>query len=119
MLLRKHKLQVVAPLVLLLVLCGCKKGPGVIQDEAMKAGRTAESFPAADEDYFHAMDHGQKLTTAEVRGRNNWNVWTGGNDRLWDYLGNNSFGSLDLIAAGTDYRSGRLKRITCITAGYL
>jgi len=97
MLLPKHKLRVAAPLLALIVLWGCKKGPGVIQDEALKAGRTAESFPAADEDYFHAMDRGQKLSTAEVKGRNNWNVWTGGNDRLWDYLGNNSFGSLDLL----------------------
>lgn len=97
MLLGKHKLQLVAPLLAVLALCGCKKGPAVIQDEAMKAGRTAASLPAADEDYFHAMDRGQKLTPAEVKGRNNWNVWTGGNDRLWDYLANNSFGSLDLL----------------------
>src|SRR6476660_9811203 len=97
MLLRKHKLQLVAPLLAFFALCGCKKGSDVIQDEAIKAGRTAASFPAADEDYFHAMDRVQKLTPAEVKGRNNWNVWTGGNDRLWDYLGNNSFGSLDLL----------------------
>ncbi len=97
MLHRKHISKVVACLLALAILCGCKKGPGVIQDEALKVGRTAESFPAADEDYFHAMDRGQKLAPAEVRGRNNWNVWTGGNDRLWDYLGDNSFGSLDLL----------------------
>lgn len=97
MLFRRAKSQFAALLVALLVLCGCRTSPGVIQDEALKAGRTAETFPAADEDYFHDMDRGQKLTAAEIKGRNTWNVWTGGNDRLWDYLANNSFGSLDLL----------------------
>ena len=30
--------------------------PGTVNDEAMRAKRTAPSFPAADEDYFHDMD---------------------------------------------------------------
>lgn len=94
MLLSKSKCQIVALAVALLFLCGCKRA---IKDEALRAGRTAASFPAADEDYFHAMDRGHQLSLAEIRGRNNWNVWTGGNDRLWDYLANNSFGSLDLL----------------------
>src|SRR5262245_39270887 len=36
----------------------CDKGPksGKVLDEAMRANRTAASFPAADEDYFHDMD---------------------------------------------------------------
>src|SRR5246127_4209388 len=55
-----------------------------IIDEARQAGRSAQSFPAADEDYFRAMDGGIPLTPDEVKGRNMWLVWTGGNDRLWD-----------------------------------
>jgi hypothetical protein len=55
-------------------------------DEARKARRPAQSFPAADEDYFHAMDGGIALTPDEVKGRNMWLVWTGGDDRLWDKL---------------------------------
>lgn len=31
------------------------------------------------------------------RGRNNWVVWTAGNDRLWDFMGNNTFGAFDLL----------------------
>src|SRR5262245_64099575 len=31
------------------------------------------------------------------RGRNNWVVWTAGNDTLWDYLANNAFGAFDLL----------------------
>lgn len=46
-------------------------------DEARQAGRTAPSLPPADEDYFHAMDGGIKLSADEVKGRNMWLVWTG------------------------------------------
>lgn len=40
------------------------------KDEAMRANRTADSFPAADEDYFHNMDSAIALTTDEIKGRN-------------------------------------------------
>src|SRR5678810_564265 len=53
--------------------------PGTVKDEAMRAGRTASSFPAADEDYFHDMDGGLALTRDQIQGRNMWLVWTGGN----------------------------------------
>ncbi len=66
-------------------------------DEARQAGRAAQTFPAADEDYFRAMDGGIALTPDEVKGRNMWLVWTGGNDRLWDELTNLTFGSFDLL----------------------
>src|SRR5690349_9923796 len=38
--------------------CGAQGVPGHVLDEAARAKRTAESFPAADEDYFHDMDGG-------------------------------------------------------------
>ena len=63
----------------------------------MRAKRTAASFPAADEDYFHDMDGAIALTKEEVQGRNMWLVWTGGNDRLWDVLAAQSLGSLDFL----------------------
>jgi hypothetical protein len=68
-----------------------------VVDEARQAGRSAQTFPAADEDYFRAMDGGISLTPDEVKGRNMWLVWTGGNDRLWDELTNLTFGSFDLL----------------------
>ena len=83
-----------------LVFAGCGKKspvPGTVMDEAMTAGRKADSFPAADEDYFKDMDGGIQLTTNEVKGRNNWIVWTGGNDRFWDHLVNKSFGAVDFL----------------------
>ena len=56
------------------------------------------NLAGADEDYFADMDYGYrrasdpsvKLNVNEVRGRNNWNVWTAGNDRFWDYMANHT-----------------------------
>ena len=96
----------VATVAALAALSGCgEPEPGTVLDEAMKAGRDAASLPAADEDYFADMDSGYKrdsdpgvkLTPSEVRGRNTWIVWTGGNDRFWDYMANNTFGAFDLL----------------------
>lgn len=89
-------------LVLLAVsalVAGCQKQPrpGTVQDEAMRAHRDVSSFPAADEDYFHDMDGGLALTPEQIKGRNMWLVWTGGNDRFWDTLGVSSFGALDFL----------------------
>ena len=66
-------------------------------DEARQVGRTAASFPAADEDWFHDMDGGVKLSPEAIKGRDTWLVWTGGNDRLWDELTRLTFGSFDLL----------------------
>ena len=53
-----------------LVFAGCGKkspAPGTVLDEAMTAGRKADSFPAADEDYFKDMDGG--IRTDDQRGQ--------------------------------------------------
>jgi cytochrome c2 len=81
---------------------GAQAGAQVV-DEARQAGRSAPSLPAADEDYFHAMDGGIPLTSDEVKGRNMWLVWTGGDDRLWDKLTNLTFGSFDLLKILSSY----------------
>jgi hypothetical protein len=94
----------------LVVLLGCPQrcgkqppGPGEVLDEARAAGRAAESFPAADEDYFHDMDRGAAapapaaLTPEQIKGRNTWIVWTGGNDRFWDWISKKSVGTLDFL----------------------
>lgn len=90
----------------------------VVVDEAMQAGRTAESLASSEEDYFRDMDYGitkdpdkvksilstyvpgisaDQAVRAVVRGRNNWIVWSGGNDALWDTLSKRSFGNLDFL----------------------
>jgi hypothetical protein len=77
--------------------------PGTVLDEAKQAGRTPSSFMAADEDYFQKMDGAVPLNSHEVKGRNTWVVWTGGNDRFWDKIGTTSFGALDLLKILSSY----------------
>jgi len=91
-----------ATLLLLLALifvAGCSKQPqpGEVLDEAMRAGRTAASFPHASEDFFHDMDGGVALSPEEVKGRNMWIVWSGGNDRFWNSMTEYTFGAFDLL----------------------
>ena len=126
-----NRLLCVAPFVLagcVLVTEGCGRGiSGTMRDEAMRAGRTAASLPAADEDYFADMDRGvskdpatvaarlpflspEQALDSFVKGRNNWIVWTGGNDRLWDYLARNSYGSLDFLKTLSSYSTSGVKR---------
>jgi hypothetical protein len=63
----------------------------------MRANRSADSLKAADEDYFKDMDGGTRFTPEQVKGRNMWIVWTGGNDRFWDAIGTDALGSLDFL----------------------
>ena len=82
------------------LLGGCGKSeqqPGEVLDEARLAGRPADSFPAAADHYFDAMDGGISLNEQEIKGRNTWIVWTAGNDRLWDKLSVSSGGALDFL----------------------
>ena len=110
--------------------CGSKAGK--VLDEAQCAGRSAESFPAADEDYFQDMDYGvskdpaavaaaldpyipgitpEDAVKAIVKGRNNWIVWTGGNDRMWDELSRASVGTLDFLKTISNHPSLNLSLI--------
>lgn len=85
---------------------------GHIQDEALRANRSVASMPAADEDYFHGMDSNVPLTTDEIKGRNNWIVWTGGNDRFWDNLTTTSYGNVDLLKTISSYPTLKFSRDT-------
>ena len=49
------------------------------------------------------MDGGIALTADEVKGRNMWIVWTGGDDKLWDTLTVTSVGTLDLLKTISSY----------------
>ena len=96
---------VVCAIVALVAIALLNKGPapGSVQDEALLAGRSASSFPAADEDYFHDMDGAPNLTADQVKGRNMWILWTGGDDKMWDTLTNTSVGTLDLLKTISSY----------------
>jgi hypothetical protein len=81
-----------------LVAVSCSKTPNFGgPDEAKQANRDVASFKHADEDYFHDMDGGISLTADEIKGRNMWNVWTGGNDRLWNAMTEYTFGAFDML----------------------
>ena len=57
----RRRTNVFALVVMLLaavstIACGGREPkPGTVLDEAMQAKRTVDTFPAADEDYFHDM----------------------------------------------------------------
>jgi hypothetical protein len=86
--------------------------PGTVLDEARQANRPASSFAAADEDYFHDMDGAVALSPEEVKGRNMWILWAGGNDRMWDKLNSSSFGALDLLKTVSSHPSLKFSRDT-------
>jgi hypothetical protein len=85
---------------------------GHVLDEALAAGRTAETFTAADDDYFHDMDGAKPLSTAEIRGRNTWIVWSGGNDWFWDVMTVKSAGALDFLKTISSHPLANAKRST-------
>jgi hypothetical protein len=74
-------------------------------DEAQRVGRTEASLPQASEDFFHDMDNGVQLSPDEVKGRNMWLVWTGGDDRFWDRVTQNSLATFDLLKIITSHPS--------------
>jgi hypothetical protein len=84
--------------------------PGTVLDEARQANRAASSFPAADEDYFHDMDGAIALSPEEIKGRNMWIVWTGGNDHMWDGINSSSFGALDFLKTLSSHPSLKFSR---------
>ena len=114
-------LILVAIVAVVLAVVGKKKEkpkPGTVFDEAKQAGRTPDSLAGSADKYLQDMDYGitkdpekarlaldsyipgitgEQAVDAINRGRNNWNVWTAGNDALWDELSRASFGNLDLL----------------------
>jgi hypothetical protein len=97
-------------LLLLAESCAVITGPAPIRDEALLAGRLPASFPAAEENYFQAMDGGIQLTPDEIKGRNTWLVWTGGNDRFWDKVSVYTFGNFDLLKTVSSYPGQKMSR---------
>jgi hypothetical protein len=111
---KQHRTAVVTPILSTLLtvlaaalLSSCSRQPrsGEVLDEARSAGRAAASFPQAAEDYFHDMDGGITLTTDEIKGRNMWLVWTGGNDRFWNQMTQYTFGAFDMLKAISSHPS--------------
>ena len=51
-----------------------------------------------------------QAVSAAVKGRNNWIVWSGGNDRLWDVLSVQSAGILDFLKTVSSHPSLKYSR---------
>ncbi len=71
----------------------------------LKAVAEAHYKPAY-RDYFADMDmvagpggklERLRLGREEVKGRNAWVIWSGGNEAFWDWVARHSYGSLDLL----------------------
>lgn len=109
----------------------CGEGIGKVKDEAACVGRGPETLKGADEDYFAQMDYGisqnpdelverlapyfpgitaDKAKELFVVGRNNWVVWTAGNDTLWDEISRASVGNADLLKTVSNHPSQRYSR---------
>lgn len=89
----------VSGLLLVLLLPGCKKKPFITTDtlEDKADGRPPEGFPELAIDVFQGMDAGAELGEAEIKGRNTWNLWCGGNEQFWDKMAREGFGLFDLL----------------------
>ncbi|MCU1324429.1 MAG: hypothetical protein JWM43_4078 [Acidobacteriaceae bacterium] len=94
---------------LLFAAVSCSRS-GVVKDEALRAQRSTASFPAAGENYFHDMDGGIQLNSDEVKGRNMWLVWTGGDDKFWDLMTKSSVGTLDFLKTVSNHPALKANR---------
>jgi hypothetical protein len=60
-------------------------------------GRTPADFPELAVDVFQPMDGGIQLNADEIKGRNTWNLWCGGNEQFWDRVAKEDLGLFDLL----------------------
>jgi len=60
-------------------------------------GRTPADFPELADDVFQPMDGGLALAPDEIKGRNTWNLWCGGDEQFWERMSRESYGLIDLL----------------------
>jgi hypothetical protein len=86
-----------------LLLASCKPVTQVIEPDAGVSliddagGRTPDDFPELAVDVFKPMDGGMQLSGNAIKGRNTWNLWTGGDEQFWERMSRESFGMIDLL----------------------
>ncbi len=71
--------------------------PEPIPEDARPRGFTVDSLAEVATDLFQAMDGGIALTENEIKGRNTWMIWTGGNADFWNWLAQYGYGTNDLL----------------------
>ena len=89
-------------IALSLVSAGCVKKDNSLADPA--GGRKPEDLPEIAFDVFKPMDGGIALAPDEIKGRNTWNLWCGGNEQFWDRMSREAYGLTDLLRI-TDSRN--------------
>ena len=98
----------------LLATAGCRphsKSPFV--DDG--SGRQPGDFPELAVNVFQPMDGGVALTDDEVKGRNTWILWCGGDEQFWDRMSRESYGLIDLLKTiDSRGRAGRFKEMGLI-----
>ena len=53
----------------------------------------------------------EELNELEIKGRNAWMLWTGGNELFWDWLSKNGYGSVDFLKlVDSEQRSNQFER---------
>jgi hypothetical protein len=125
----KQRGWVVLPILPALLL-GCS-GPAAVPDEAKESrfgGAYAtpaeleeaarKYYPPAETDYFEDMDcvrgpqagkpaEKLKLAPEEVKGRNVWVLWAGGNQAFWDWLARHGYATNDMLKIIDSHERGK------------
>ena len=96
---------------------GCDKKPKVdaasLRDDG--GGRTVKDFPEIAADVFKPMDGGIALSPEAIKGRNTWNLWTGGDEQFWDRVAKENLGLFDLLKTiDSRKRDARFKELGLI-----
>ena len=74
-----------------------------VGEEAIPQNSDGKLFPTHPGDAFKGMDshvssvYGYEFSPDEIKGRNTWVMWSGGNQAFWDYLARNGNGVLDFL----------------------
>jgi hypothetical protein len=84
-----------------------EKKPFTLKDEALTNHKTEADYPEEDNDIWKYMDGDTpdvpgvhkvlSLNSDEVKGRNTWLMWCGGNEAFWDWFANHSYGLCDFL----------------------
>lgn len=78
-------------------------------------GRKPTDFPELALDVFQPMDGGIALSPDEIKGRNTWNLWCGGNEQFWDRVAREALGLFDLLKTiDSRHRGERFKELGLI-----
>ena len=92
----------------LLVAVSCQRDSGPpAEDRPHHDGLKPERFAEAAVDAFRGMDGGVVLDSDQVKGRNTWMLWSGGNGEFWDWLARYGFGTTDLLRMLDSHNRGK------------